>query len=230
MMISRQHRFSVPSPQTLFNVSILVTTIAILIIAFVWIAKLNRGFYIILMISILVITLSLFVMIHQFRTTYRKIGPEDFTVYSQHICNNPSINIIEKPKFYNQEPSKSVSPLEQRYFELEKYFETTTYPTLQKLDEYLTVSIEYYQKEAEKGEKDHKEAQQAVNRLKKVASGSYQQEKLFFCLASQQAALTFAKRFQNEGKGELAERHRTEATNWQKLVQACQRYRQKNNE
>jgi len=146
------------------------------------------------------------------------------------ICNNSSIDSVERPNPHPDPYERaSLIPLQKRYFTLEKYFETTTNPTLQKLDEYLTVSIDYYQQEAQKGGEDQKEALRTVSVLQKVANGSYQQEKWFFCLASQETALTFAERFEKEGKGELARRSRTEANNWQKLAQACQQQRPENN-
>lgn len=112
--------------------------------------------------------------------------------------------------------------LEEQYLALEKYFETTSNPTLEKLDEYIAISIEYYQKETRRGGEGHEEAWQTVNRLKKVTSGSYRQEKRLFCLASQQAALDFVEKFKREGKKELTRQNQAEADNWGKLAQACQ--------
>ncbi len=144
---------------------------------------------------------------------------------SNGICDN-SRDIAGQTEHYDLEPFIS---LQERYFSLEKYFKTTDNPTLQKLDEYLTVSIDYYRQKAQKEKKDQGELQEAVNELQRVARGSYYREKNAFCLVSQQSATTFAERFEKEGKGELAKRSRVEASNWGKLAQACQQVKPGNN-
>ena len=85
------------------------------------------------------------------------------------------------------------------------------------------VVAQFYQQEARKGGEVHEEAYLSVRKLEKVQNGNYLQEKRLFCLASQTTALTFAERFEKEGKVESARRSRVEANNWLKLADICQR-------
>lgn len=107
-------------------------------------------------------------------------------------------------RLFHRHDQESPTPIEKQFKDLSEYFQMTSEPTLQKLDEYLVVVAQFYQQEARKGGEAHEEAYLSVRKLEKVQNGNYLQEKRLFCLASQTTALTFAERFEKRGKSRIS--------------------------